>query len=68
MLAKCRLENSEQKWPNLRIVYYIKEKRTPWPESASEPTERPPLVGEVTTNFCEERWCHVASAADPLRP
>jgi hypothetical protein len=29
-------------------------KKTPWLESASElyrPTERPPLVGEVSTNF-----------------
>jgi hypothetical protein len=38
----------------LRIyVYYIyieSNKKTPWPESAI-PTERPSLVGEVSTNF-----------------
>jgi hypothetical protein len=28
-----------------------KNKKTPWPESAI-PTERPPLVGEVSANFC----------------
>jgi hypothetical protein len=31
------------------------------------PTERAPLVGEVTANFCGEGY-RVVSAADPLRP
>jgi hypothetical protein len=31
------------------------------------PAEQPPLVGEVSANFCG--WeCHVVSATDPLRP
>jgi hypothetical protein len=32
----------------------VDDKKTPWLESASElyrPTERPPLVGEVSANF-----------------
>jgi hypothetical protein len=28
------------------------------------PTERPPLVCEVSAKFCEETGCHVASAAE----
>jgi hypothetical protein len=32
------------------------------------PTERPPLVGEVSGNFCGYRGCRMVSAADPLRP
>jgi hypothetical protein len=39
--------------PSERLVFSAK-KLTPWLESACElyrPTERPPLVGEVSTNF-----------------
>jgi hypothetical protein len=28
------------------------------------PTEQPPLVGEISTNFCE-RGCRVVSVTDP---
>jgi hypothetical protein len=32
---------------------YIQLKKTLWPKSARTiPTERPPLVGEVSANFC----------------
>jgi hypothetical protein len=37
-----------------------------WPKSASElyrPTERPPLVGEVSDNF--RGWCHVVRVMNP---
>jgi hypothetical protein len=30
------------------------------------PTERSPLVGEVSANFCGGRLCCVVSATDPL--
>jgi hypothetical protein len=29
------------------------------------PSERPPLVGEVSANFCGYRDCRVVSVADP---
>jgi hypothetical protein len=29
------------------------------------PTERPPLVGEVVSNFFADRRCHVVSVTDP---
>jgi hypothetical protein len=29
------------------------------------PTERPPLVGEVSVNFFADRGCHVVSVTDP---
>jgi hypothetical protein len=29
------------------------------------PTERPPLVGEVSANFFEDRGCHVVGVTDP---
>jgi hypothetical protein len=32
------------------------------------PIERPPLVGEVSANFCGIEGCRMISAADPLRP
>jgi hypothetical protein len=32
------------------------------------PTERPPLVGEVSANFCGIEGCRMVSAADPLQP
>jgi hypothetical protein len=32
--------------------------------SLTMPTERPPLVGEVSANFCRQ-GCRVVSAADP---
>jgi hypothetical protein len=32
------------------------------------PTERPPLVGEVSVKFLRIEGCRVVSAADPLRP
>jgi hypothetical protein len=31
------------------------------------PTERPPLVGEVSANFCGKKGCRLVSAADSLR-
>jgi hypothetical protein len=45
----------------VKAMYYVpEEKKTPWPESASEllPTERPPLIVEVIANFCG--WRSVA--------
>jgi hypothetical protein len=43
------------------------EKQTPWPvvHKRTKPTERPPLVGEVSAKFCGERGCHVISAMIP---
>jgi hypothetical protein len=32
------------------------------------PTERPPLVGEVSANFLRIKGCHMVSVADPLWP
>jgi hypothetical protein len=32
------------------------------------PTERPPLVGEVSGNFCGIEGCRMVSAAEALRP
>jgi hypothetical protein len=29
------------------------------------PTERPPLVGEVSANFFADRGCHVVSVTNP---
>jgi hypothetical protein len=29
------------------------------------PTERPPLVSEVSANFFVDRWCHVVSVTNP---
>jgi hypothetical protein len=29
------------------------------------PTERPPLVSEVSANFFADIWCHVVSVTDP---
>jgi hypothetical protein len=33
---------------------FLQEKKIPWPvfRQRSIPTERPPLVGEVSANFC----------------
>jgi hypothetical protein len=40
--------------PNLNISYKTKRKQTPWllVRKRTIPTERPPLVGEVSANFC----------------
>jgi hypothetical protein len=37
------------------VLSRIKEKRTPWPvvRKRTIPTERPPLVDEVSANFCD---------------
>jgi hypothetical protein len=32
------------------------------------PTERPPLVGEISANFWRIEGCRMVSAADPQRP
>jgi hypothetical protein len=35
-----------------------------WVRERTIPTERPPFVGEVSANFCDN-GCHVFSVADP---
>jgi hypothetical protein len=32
------------------------------------PIERPPLVGEVSANYCGLEGCHIVNVADLLRP
>jgi hypothetical protein len=36
-----------------------------WVLELTIPTERPPLVGEVSANFFAGRGCHVVSVTDP---
>jgi hypothetical protein len=41
----------------LSDIAYPRKKKTPWllVRKRTIPTERPPLVGEVSANFCEQR-------------
>jgi hypothetical protein len=47
-------------------VYKLKLNSPPWPlvRKQTIPTERPPLVGEVSANLAD-RGCRVVSATDP---
>jgi hypothetical protein len=36
-----------------------------WVRERTIPTERPPLVGEVSANFFADRGCHVVNVTDP---
>jgi hypothetical protein len=47
---------------HLRVVNYYKLNSVAWVHERAMPTERPPLVGEVSANFCG--W-HVVSVTDP---
>jgi hypothetical protein len=51
---KDREIKEENKRKRSRYIKIYKKTKTPWLESAIElyrPTERPPLVGEVSANF-----------------
>jgi hypothetical protein len=36
-----------------------------WVLERTMPTQRPPPLGEVCTNFCADRGCHVVNMTDP---
>jgi hypothetical protein len=50
MQWKVRIQKNDSKQWRYKELYIL----TPWPESRERtiPTERPPLVGEVSANFC----------------
>jgi hypothetical protein len=48
---------SDQQVPKNKYVHKTKKKKTPWlvVRKRTIPTEQPPLVSEVSANFCESR-------------
>jgi hypothetical protein len=47
-----------------KVTLYLRKNSMAWVLERTIPTERPPLVGEVSANF-GDRWCRVVSVTDP---